>query len=59
MLNTVTKKKYYEVIYFNNEHIVHQKFILKRFMLDFINTIDKNRIVKIRFVRELDLEEVE
>ena len=57
MLNTQFKKKYYKVGYLNNDVVAYKFFLMRRNMLEFINTIGKNRVVEVMYIRELDVVE--
>lgn len=57
MLNTTFRQKYYKVGYLNNDMVAYRFFHMRRHMLEFINTIGKNRVVEVMYIRELDVVE--
>lgn len=57
MLNTIFRQKYYKVGYLNNDVVAYRFFHMRRNMLEFINTIGKNRVVEVTYIRELDVVE--
>lgn len=57
MIETRFKNKYYKVRYWNNDIIATKYFPMRKPMIEFINSIEKYRIVDVVFIRELNLVE--